>query len=382
MPFHNVTGDKALEPWQKVFARRVSTSLALAQPFRFDVTELEEVVTALTNSGWRMEDKVTTDLADKVSAVLRCSTVVLGEFSRADGLWTVKVRIVRPGGAEAERTFQIEDRSTHQLLLQMLEKTCATMEVTPVAAQVSLMRDFPVSDSAWGRLLKLDAESDETSSDHIQALRDLLASEPNFFWARSRLARALLISEQWHEALAEGKKLVQQAPGLCAGHLVIAYSLQDSDPEQDKRHEEAFLAALQAHRGCPQAIRVLFPEWMSQERWEDIRRVGEEAHQALPTETSASAYLALARTKLGDRKAASQGNAEAQYELGVLLYEGKLIQKDEVEASQWMHLAAQRRDKNARSLLREMELFMDRTAFEAGRKRAAEFKPVTAVTGK
>jgi TPR repeat protein len=118
-----------------------------------------------------------------------------------------------------------------------------------------------------------------------------------------------------------------------------------------------------------------------------LRQTAEEGDPMFQVQYSRNLLLLRGRNAAEEavgffRKAAIQGNATAQYELGVLLYEGKLIQKDEVEASQWMHLAAQSGHKDARSLLREMELFLDRTAFEAGRKRAAEFKPVTAVTGK
>jgi TPR repeat protein len=81
------------------------------------------------------------------------------------------------------------------------------------------------------------------------------------------------------------------------------------------------------------------------------------------------------------RMAASQGNPEAQYELGLLLYEGKIIQKDEVQASQWMHLAAQRGDQNAQSVLKEMKLFLDSAAFEEGKKRAENFKPIAPAAG-
>jgi len=306
MPFHNVTGNKALDPWRESFASRVSNWAASAQPFQFDVCEVKEVLAALTNSGWRAEQEVTDGLARKVAVALRCSTVVLGEVSRADGLWKVRLRLVRPDSTEAESSFEVEDRSTHQLLLRLQEKTCSALGITPDAAGVALMHDYPISDSAIERLVMLGGSEREndTSPDYIQALRDILAAEPTYFAARSRLARALALAKKLDEALAEGRKLVQQAPGLCVGYLCVAWCLQGPDPEQEKQREEALLAALKAHPGCPGACRFLFAVWSQQERWEDIRRVATEAHKALPAETSTSAYLALARAKLGDRKGA------------------------------------------------------------------------------
>ena len=79
------------------------------------------------------------------------------------------------------------------------------------------------------------------------------------------------------------------------------------------------------------------------------------------------------------RRAAQQGHLEAQHLLGELLYSSKLVERNEAEASLWLHLAAQNGDKEAGRTLKELELFADGAAFSQGKKRAAEFQPVLEV---
>ena len=75
-------------------------------------------------------------------------------------------------------------------------------------------------------------------------------------------------------------------------------------------------------------------------------------------------------------RSAEQGNTKAQFNLGLLLYEGKLVPRDKIAAYKWITLAAESGSKDAKSLLREMELFLNQTELAEGRKHAAEFKPV------
>ncbi len=72
------------------------------------------------------------------------------------------------------------------------------------------------------------------------------------------------------------------------------------------------------------------------------------------------------------RKAAAQDFVRAYYPLAMLLYEGKGVTKDEVEATMWAHLGSVAGDPNCRSLLKEIELFADPTAFAEGDKKARE----------
>jgi TPR repeat protein/TolB-like protein len=77
-------------------------------------------------------------------------------------------------------------------------------------------------------------------------------------------------------------------------------------------------------------------------------------------------------------KSANQGNAAAQYRLGLILYEGKLAPRDNVAAGQWVYLAADQGYADARRLLTEMKLFVAATELAEARKRADAFKPAKA----
>jgi tetratricopeptide (TPR) repeat protein len=74
-------------------------------------------------------------------------------------------------------------------------------------------------------------------------------------------------------------------------------------------------------------------------------------------------------------RSAEQGNTTAQFRLGRLLYEGKLVPSDKIAGCQWVILAAESGSKEAKGLLREMELFLNQAQLVEARKRAAEFKP-------
>lgn len=75
-------------------------------------------------------------------------------------------------------------------------------------------------------------------------------------------------------------------------------------------------------------------------------------------------------------KSANQGCAAAQYRLGLILYEGKLAARDNVRAGQWVYLAADQGNADARRLLKEMHLFLDADELKQARQRADDFKPV------
>jgi hypothetical protein len=75
-------------------------------------------------------------------------------------------------------------------------------------------------------------------------------------------------------------------------------------------------------------------------------------------------------------RSAEQGNSDAQYRLGLLLYEGALVPRDNVAAGQWVLLAAAANNPDARSLFKEMQLFFSAGELADARKRADSFKPV------
>ena len=54
------------------------------------------------------------------------------------------------------------------------------------------------------------------------------------------------------------------------------------------------------------------------------------------------------------RKAAEQGNAKAQYELGKCYHEGKGVEKDMAEAVKWYRLPADQKNYDAKEALKEL----------------------------
>jgi TPR repeat protein len=75
-------------------------------------------------------------------------------------------------------------------------------------------------------------------------------------------------------------------------------------------------------------------------------------------------------------RAARQGFDSAQYRLGLILYDGKLVPRDMATAYSWVSLAAAAGNREAKPPLSEIDLFIRREDAEAGRKQAAAFKPV------
>jgi TPR repeat protein len=73
-------------------------------------------------------------------------------------------------------------------------------------------------------------------------------------------------------------------------------------------------------------------------------------------------------------RAADQGDVESQYELGLMLYKGTLVARDDVTAVQWIRLAAGRGHSEAQQLLKEMELLLNPDHLAAARKRAEAFR--------
>jgi TPR repeat protein len=122
-----------------------------------------------------------------------------------------------------------------------------------------------------------------------------------------------------------------------------------------------------------------------EEGMEWMRRAAEQGNDEIQ-QLYASNLLAFRGPSAGPEvakwfsRSAEQGNTKAQFRLGLMLYEGKLVPRDEVAACQWAILAAQSDSKEAKSLVKEMELFVSQTQLAEGRKRAAEFKPRRAGT--
>jgi TPR repeat protein len=70
------------------------------------------------------------------------------------------------------------------------------------------------------------------------------------------------------------------------------------------------------------------------------------------------------------RLAAEQGNADAQYNLGIMYDEGEGVPQDRAEAVKWLRLAAEQGHANAQSEMAFEERKMDREKADQGNARA------------
>ena len=74
------------------------------------------------------------------------------------------------------------------------------------------------------------------------------------------------------------------------------------------------------------------------------------------------------------RKAAEQGNAKAQYNLGWMYANGLGVAKDEVEAYKWWLLAGAQGNENAKKKIPLIEQNLTPSQRAEGQKLAREFK--------
>jgi len=78
------------------------------------------------------------------------------------------------------------------------------------------------------------------------------------------------------------------------------------------------------------------------------------------------------------RKAADQGFANAQFNLGYMYANGRGVVKDEVEAYKWYLLAGAQGDEDAKKEIERIEGKLTPAQRAKGQKRAREFKLVKA----
>jgi TPR repeat protein len=77
------------------------------------------------------------------------------------------------------------------------------------------------------------------------------------------------------------------------------------------------------------------------------------------------------------RKAADQGDMDAQYELGVLYQKGEGVPKDLVLAYMWENLAAAQGEEEARKLRNALERSMTLEQVGEAQKFSRNWKPAT-----
>jgi TPR repeat protein len=301
--FVNLSGQTNFNAWRESFPGKLQFDLLDSRPARLDVY-YTKVLKQLTNNAWDGQRAVTPELARKVGQELRLQKMISGSFKRDEKGWEVEVQITRPGEAGGGQTLVFKDTSTHNLFISMAEKTCSALGVAPNPAWLELLKKYPISNTAIDKEVALhQAYKDGAPKEAlIDGLRAVIGSEREYPDARGALMGILFEAKRGDEALVEARKLVEIAPGMCWGYVGVAEGL--TGPDADAEREQALLQALKVHPGCPSAARTLFPAWVSQGRWDDLRRVAGEAHEALPGQAVSAAALAAALAKQGDQDAA------------------------------------------------------------------------------
>jgi TPR repeat protein len=301
-PFADRSAGGKYAVWCRAFSNRLSDELQDSNPPLVEAY-YHKVLKALTNNAWDGQQPVSAELAGKVAGELKLKRMVLGEFKRDDQGWEARVQVVEAGAGATPVVLEFKEKSTQELVASIGEKTCAALGVKPNPARMEAWRKFPVSNEAIDRLVVLNRDW-TTSPDpkRLAALRDLVRSETNYISARVALLRALVAEQNLEEARAEALKVTELAPGLCVGYLFSADCLEGK--EADAQREELLLQALKVHPGCPSAARNLFPTWVSQRRWEELKPVAERAHAARPEEPAAAIGLGAALAGLGEREQA------------------------------------------------------------------------------
>ena len=301
-PFADRSAGGKYAAWNRAFPDRLSNEFQDATPQRLDVY-YTKVLQALTNNAWDGQQPVGLELAAKVAGELKLKRMVLGEFRRDDQGWQVRLQVVEAGGGAAPVVLEFKEKSTQDLVAGIAERVCAALDIKPNPARAEAWRKFPVSNDAIDRLVLLNRDGPEAPGpERLAALRALVRSEPNYISARTSLLRALLAEENLAEAKTEALKVTELAPGLCMGYLGSLACLKGKETEA--RQEELLLQALKVHPGCPSAAGVLFPIWISQSRWDELKPVAEKAHAARPNEPAAAIALGAALAGLGEQEKA------------------------------------------------------------------------------
>jgi hypothetical protein len=301
-PFADRSAGERNAPWRRAFPGRLSVELQDATPPRLDVY-FYKVQQALTNNAWDGQQPVSLELAGKVAEKLKLERMVLGEFRPDDQGWEVRLQVVEAGRGATPVVLEFKQKSKQDLTAEMAEKVCQALGVTRNPALVEAWQKTPVSNEVLDRLALLNRDGvDSADPERLAALRALVGSEPSFISARISLLYALITGGHLAEAKAEALKVTELAPGLCTGYLGLCESLEGEGTEA--RREESLLQALKVHPGCPDAAMMLFPYWVSRNRWQELKPVAEKAHAARPDEPAATIALGAALAGLGEREKA------------------------------------------------------------------------------
>jgi TPR repeat protein len=263
----------------------------------------------------------------------------------------------------------------------------------PDEAEAQLARLGPIQTNRWDYFLARAtiAASRKQYESALNALQQALAFSPSNAVVNLQLANLYLLlgqldkSRQYADAAARLDQTEAQAGAAADTRFALdfygAFAQVRSGAADDRR---AIQVRAEAGDVAAQlALAKLLLESKSPEPGEGLKWLGKAAEQGNSEAQRLYAFSLLAfrgpttaqQARTWYTRSAEQGNQEAQLRLGLLLYDGKFLPRDEVTACQWIILAAESGNKEARSVLREMELFLDKSQVAEAKRRAAQFKP-------
>jgi tetratricopeptide (TPR) repeat protein len=263
----------------------------------------------------------------------------------------------------------------------------------PDEAEAQLARLGPNHTNRWDYFLARAAiaANRKQYESAVIALQEALAFSPSNAVVNLQLANLYLQlgqldkSRQYADAAARLDQTEAQAGAEADTRFALdfygAFAQVRSGAADDRRAMQARAAAGDA--AAQLALAKLLLESKPPEPEEGLKWLSKAAEHGNDEVQRICAFNLLSvRGQAGAQEAqawytrsAEQGNQEAQLRLGLLLYDGKFLPREGVTACQWIIVAAESGNKEARSVLREMELFLDKSQVAEAKRRAAQFKP-------
>lgn len=283
------------------------------------------------------------------------------EFSVLDDVQAISHHMMQPLNGNLDprrlRTGLKLNPDDHWTQVQFVRQMADTGKVS-VAEAEEVMKKLGLENEKWDTYLasaKLH-EAHLRWNEAVEALKRALALSPSNAVVHKEIARA-------YEHIGKPREVEK--------HLALALELDRGEISPELRENAAVWLTIQKANTDTLSI---------EEALDKLRKAAEQgnalaqlnyASNLLSTRGKEAATEALAWFT----RAAEQGMADAQHNLGLMLYEGKLVPEDMVAAYAWMSLAAAQEHKKAKSMLRYMEIFISSDEVARARKRAAGFTP-------
>ena len=302
LPFQNTIGAAAGEDWQQALPALVRSYLTLAEFPRNP--GWKQIQPPLERAGWTAARAVDVKLARQIAQELNANVAVWGSFRHLTNGWAVEVKVLRADSEAAPVELQFTSPRGVDLAKSLALGLAKQLDC-PIAADDRqwrmLMTDSEKADRCLAKAITLETQK-PPAAEQEQAWREVLAADPRCGLAHASLCAILRNTDRtndWEKAVHE---FVRQQPQLCAAHLALARRLSRADDR--KVAEREVRAAMQLHRGCPDATQGLFALFGKSERWADLLKFFEPAHTDRPHDPDITIFLAFARAQSGDLEGA------------------------------------------------------------------------------